>query len=219
MKPSMNFNRRAQWSVLTVGDRVLVRNLRERGGPGKLRSFWEQTVYRVVERKGEGPVYVIEPERGGEKRTLHRNLLLHCSEELPDAPLVEPKPKRKVAVNSKPKPVVQEEDSESSDDENSSDDEPRRANPPRARRQCKMLNYNKLGTPSMNTLYQQQNNGYIMWLQQLWTIGLITDQLIKFGRHQQQIKVSPNKTQYTLHPFSTPHFFVNNPEFQKHSSC
>ena len=57
-----NFNRRAKSSVLEEGDRVLVRNVRERGGPGKLRSFWEQTVYNVVERKVDSPVYVIEPE-------------------------------------------------------------------------------------------------------------------------------------------------------------
>ena len=172
LRNERNFNRRARSSVLTVGDRVLVRNLRERGGPGKLRSFWEQTVYRVVERKGEGPVYVIEPERGGEKRTLHRNLLLHCCEELPDAPLVEPKQKPKGVVNVKPKPVVLEEDS--SDDDNSSDDEPPRVNPPRTRRQREALNYNKLGTPSINSLHTKDNN-YNMWLHQLWMIGLITD--------------------------------------------
>ena len=81
-----NFNRRARASVLDMGDRVLIRNVRERGGPGKLRSFWEQQVYRVCERKEGSPVYVVESERGGERRTVHRNMLFHCGEELPDVP-------------------------------------------------------------------------------------------------------------------------------------
>ena len=66
------------YAVLLPGDRVLVRNLSQQGGPGKLRSHWDDRVHIVVSRKGEDSLlYVVKPETcTGENHTLHRNLLL-----------------------------------------------------------------------------------------------------------------------------------------------
>ena len=73
------YDRKVQFSNLQPGDRLLVRNLLERGARGKLRSHWEQEVRIIVEQKSDLPVYEVTPEgRKGKSRTLHRNLLLPC---------------------------------------------------------------------------------------------------------------------------------------------
>lgn len=65
---------------LQPGDRVLIRNLTPRGGPGKIKSFWENQVYKVKERKGDNsPICQVSPENGnGRDGVVHQNLLLPC---------------------------------------------------------------------------------------------------------------------------------------------
>ena len=94
-----SYDRRLYGATLRVGDRVLVRNLSERGGTGKLRSYWEKDVHVVTSQKDENiPVYCLKPEKGrGRERVLHRNLLLPC-EHLP----LETRPSR---TNNKGKPA------------------------------------------------------------------------------------------------------------------
>ena len=74
------YDRKVKGAELGVGDQVLVRNMREKGGSGKLRSHWERTVFRILEKKENLPVYVIENvNKKKDKRTVHRNLLMECN--------------------------------------------------------------------------------------------------------------------------------------------
>ena len=65
-------------------DKVLIKNVRETGGPGKLRSHWEKYLYEVIAKKGGEDSVVYDVRRIGhpdaEIRTVHRNMLLLCNE-------------------------------------------------------------------------------------------------------------------------------------------
>lgn len=80
-RAKQGYDKKMYGTDLQPGSRVLVRKCRERGGPGKLRSFWVDRIHVLTEQKYEGgPVYVVKPEYGPEEgRTLHRNLLLPCN--------------------------------------------------------------------------------------------------------------------------------------------
>lgn len=84
-----NYDKRLRSTMLTPGDRVLVRNLTPRGGTGKLRNHWEDTIHIVVRRvKDDLPIYEVQPEQGkGRSRVVHRNLLLPCDHLPVDVPV------------------------------------------------------------------------------------------------------------------------------------
>ena len=131
-----HYDKKIYGACLDIGDRVLVRNVSERGGTGKLRSFWEDDIYVVVGKKNPDiPVYTVETESKRAKkkvRVLHRNLLLPCDHLPPDdvdldignekrpASKKEKTPPRKQKVPVRQRTVLHQE---KEDDESSSDDE------------------------------------------------------------------------------------------------
>ena len=182
------FNKKARHCVLDPGDKVLVRNVRERGGPGKLRSYWERRIYKVIERKGEGPVYVLQPEEGGEVRCLHRNMLLPVGDDLVmkcDGGEDEKKDKRKVPIvqrkgDEKNKSVhwsVQDHESSSE----SSGDEQSMVSQRRNRKPKKRLNYDKLGVPTIRCIGAES---------QMPEVGLWNPEILQNIVYQQEKMIS-----------------------------
>lgn len=75
------YDKRIFGNGIQVGDRVLVKNVSERGGTGKLRSYWEKDIYVVEKENPDIPVYHIKREDGmGRTKVLHRNLLQKCEQ-------------------------------------------------------------------------------------------------------------------------------------------
>jgi transposase InsO family protein len=117
-KGKKHYDSRLMSAVLRQGDRVLVKNLLEKGGPGKLRSFWEKDVYVVLRRvSNDSPVYEVRRENGkGRIRRLHRNLLLQCNSLPIEKPTVsgDSRKKRQKACSSVPGKLISDSiDSES----------------------------------------------------------------------------------------------------------
>ena len=74
------YDKRAKAVEIVVGDMVLVKNVREKSG-GKLKSYWEESLFKVVEKKDGLPVYTIKNlKKSRDVRTVHRNLIMKCDE-------------------------------------------------------------------------------------------------------------------------------------------
>ena len=58
-----------------------MKNMREKGGTGKLRSFWEEALFQVIEKRDNIPVYKIQNlKNSSDVRQIHRNLLMKCND-------------------------------------------------------------------------------------------------------------------------------------------
>ena len=66
-----------------------MRNFSERGGTGKLRAHWENTIYVVVGKQDILPVYNIKPEnsKGTSTKKVHRNIIMPGNR-LPSTPKI-----------------------------------------------------------------------------------------------------------------------------------
>ena len=82
-----NYDKKAKSVELVSGDRVLVKNVRPQGTTraAKLASYWDNTVYEVVEQLKGIPVFVLREwnSRNKKTKTLHRNLLKRVNELAP----------------------------------------------------------------------------------------------------------------------------------------
>lgn len=112
------YDTKMRYSTLLPGDRVLVRNLTPRGGPGKLRNQWEDVVHTVVRQVSKDiPVYDLKPERDkGRSRTLHPNLLLPC-DHLPLETSLQPRPKKRIAARPAETPGIYSREDDDDEDE------------------------------------------------------------------------------------------------------
>ncbi|GFS25953.1 Pol polyprotein [Elysia marginata] len=80
------YDKRVRGATLMIGDKVLVRNC-SFDGPHKLHDKWSADIYTVKEQPDpRTPVFVVEPDNGGSRRTLHRNLLLSVESVREDNP-------------------------------------------------------------------------------------------------------------------------------------
>lgn len=114
-----NYDKKMRSTVLNPGDRVLVRNLTPRGGTGKLRNHWEDTIHTVVKQVKENlPIYQVQPEQGrGRVRVLHRNLLMPCDYLPMDLPTSDgDKPKETSSTQRDSMGTVQSDESDDEDD-------------------------------------------------------------------------------------------------------
>ena len=94
-------NRKVREVEIVVGDKVLVRNMREKGGTGKLRSHWERNLFQVVEKRDEFPVYKVKNvNKSKDVRVLHRNMLMKV-DELPEDMFESEKKVKKTASGKK----------------------------------------------------------------------------------------------------------------------
>ena len=109
------YNKKVKSTDIKIGDDVLLRNHKEKGGTGKLRSHWERTVYNVIDKDEKLPVFTIRPKNAEKPvKRVHRNNIMGCNYLLPEEL---PKEVKKIKKQKKKKFNQIVEVQESSEDE------------------------------------------------------------------------------------------------------
>ena len=113
----LSYDQKIHGNDIEIGDRVLLRNLSERDGTGKLRSHWEDTVHVVMKKTENIPVLDIKPLDGKNTKSIrvHRNIIMPCNQ------LPVEKVNKKISKTSKNDKVISDktqfvEDSDSDND-------------------------------------------------------------------------------------------------------
>ena len=76
-----HYDKHAKAAQLQIGDQVLVRNYRQRTGKPKMRSYYEESLFKVVEVRENVPVYKVQNVmKPRDVRVVHRNKLLKVDE-------------------------------------------------------------------------------------------------------------------------------------------
>jgi transposase InsO family protein len=75
------YNSKSRSTVLSPGDRVLIRRVVDTKNHGKIKSYWEDAIGTVVRQIDDSSVYEISDPNTVRKATrmLHRNMLLPCN--------------------------------------------------------------------------------------------------------------------------------------------
>uniref|UniRef100_A0A7M5XKR7 Integrase catalytic domain-containing protein n=1 Tax=Clytia hemisphaerica TaxID=252671 RepID=A0A7M5XKR7_9CNID len=112
-KAKYQYDKTSFGEELEEGDHVLIRNLSERGGTGKLRSFYEDETYVVVSKTENLPVYMLKQLEGTKIKKLHRNHIKKIKKTLSNQGETVPP---QVKTNVMPSAVTEEEEKEEEDE-------------------------------------------------------------------------------------------------------
>ena len=76
-----HYDKKVKEAEILPGDHVLIKNVRDKGGTGKLKAFWETSLFVVIKKDEKLPVYTMENlNKRGDKRIVHRNLLMKAND-------------------------------------------------------------------------------------------------------------------------------------------